>query len=345
MLSDFGLAVAASEVPSGLSTSLGLIRSIRWSSPELMDGVPRSTASDVWAWADLLVEVMKESVPYSWIKEDLPVIKAIMKGVLPEPKSRLLSPVDLWSVTRLCWEISLEKRATAVAVLKELDTLITTVESYSTSEKMTPTSEFIPVAASRSRQRASKPKSLGMLSFWNSPAENARQYYERFKKEGDCADLDAAIRYQWEALKLRPSGHTDRSMSLHNIAYYLDTRYAEDGNRADLDAAITYQEEALQLRPPGHIDHPISLRRRPFTYTDDRNRADIHAAITYQEEELPLLSPSHSDRSLSLHDMALYIYKRYKQDGNRADLDAAITYQEEALQLRPPGHSDRSISL
>ncbi|KAG9028819.1 hypothetical protein FRB95_006046 [Tulasnella sp. JGI-2019a] len=95
VLSDFGLAVAASEVPSGLSTSHGLIGSIRWCSPELVDGATRSTASDIWAWADLLVEVTKECVPYSWIKDDLPVVKALMNGVLPEPKERLLSPLNL----------------------------------------------------------------------------------------------------------------------------------------------------------------------------------------------------------------------------------------------------------
>ncbi|KAG8992159.1 hypothetical protein FRB94_011932 [Tulasnella sp. JGI-2019a] len=49
VLSDFGLAVAASEVPSGLSTSLGLVGSVRWWSPELFDDKPRSTESDVWA--------------------------------------------------------------------------------------------------------------------------------------------------------------------------------------------------------------------------------------------------------------------------------------------------------
>ncbi|KAG8990257.1 hypothetical protein FRB94_013636 [Tulasnella sp. JGI-2019a] len=63
------------------------------------------------------------------------------------------------------------------------------------------------------------------------------------------ADLDAAIKYQQEALQLRPPGHHDRWISLHRMANYLDTRYAEGGNRADLDIVIRYQEEALELLP------------------------------------------------------------------------------------------------
>ncbi|KAG8978533.1 hypothetical protein FRB93_011042 [Tulasnella sp. JGI-2019a] len=129
MLSDFGLALAASEVPSGLTTSHGLVGSVRWCSPELMKDAPRSTSSDIWAWGVLLVEVMKEYVPYSWIKAEPAVILEMTKGVLPQPKSRLISPVNLWSVTRLCWKPSPEKRATAIAVLKALGTLISTIEN------------------------------------------------------------------------------------------------------------------------------------------------------------------------------------------------------------------------
>ncbi|KAG8977568.1 hypothetical protein FRB93_011891 [Tulasnella sp. JGI-2019a] len=47
VLSDFGLAMAASEVPTGLSSSRGFMGSVRWCSPELLDDKPRSTASDV----------------------------------------------------------------------------------------------------------------------------------------------------------------------------------------------------------------------------------------------------------------------------------------------------------
>ncbi|KAG9026365.1 hypothetical protein FRB95_008904 [Tulasnella sp. JGI-2019a] len=142
VLSDFGLSVAASVAPSGLTTSLGLQGSIRWWSPELFDDKPRTTSSDIWAWAGLSVEVMKDRVPYSWIKDNVSVVKAVMSGVLPEHKAGLEYPLNLWPVTEMCWEVNQEKRATGIKVLKKLDTLISTVEGVGASEVTKHTSEL-----------------------------------------------------------------------------------------------------------------------------------------------------------------------------------------------------------
>ncbi|KAG8982624.1 hypothetical protein FRB94_006470 [Tulasnella sp. JGI-2019a] len=222
---------------------------------------------------------MKECAPYSWIKDDLPVVKAIMKGVLPEPKSRLLSPMNLWSVTRLCWKVNQQKRATASAVLKELKILMSTVETLGTYETTTPGSEVPLVTASEGgvdRQGAPQLKSLSILYLWASRAEKARRHYARFVNDRNRGDLDRAIGYQEEELQLRPLGHPVRSTSLYNMASYIHARYAEDKNRADLDAAIRYQEAVLQLQPPGHHDRsartvrtwtqPSDIRRRCSNY-------------------------------------------------------------------------------
>ncbi|KAG8992024.1 hypothetical protein FRB94_012034 [Tulasnella sp. JGI-2019a] len=243
VLSDFGLAVAASEVPSGPPTSLGLVGTVRWWSPELFDDKPRSTASDVWAWATLLVEVMRECVPYPWIKDNISVIKAIMKGALPETKDRLLSLMNLWSVTRLCWETSQQKRATGIVVLKELVTLIKTLQSRSMSETMTSTTELTVATTSENivyRDEVPQITSLGIFSFWTSGADKAYRHYERHMKNENRTDLEAAIAYQREELELRPPGHRERSGSLHQMALYIHARYETANNRADLDAAIAY---------------------------------------------------------------------------------------------------------
>ncbi|KAG9020360.1 hypothetical protein FRB95_004347 [Tulasnella sp. JGI-2019a] len=140
VLSDFGLAVATSEAPSGLSTSPGLIGSVCWCSPELVNGVHQSTACDIWVWGDLLVEVMKECVPYSWIQDENFIIRAITEATLPEPQSRLVSPVNLWSVTSLCWKVGLQEWATRVTVLKGLEMLIGTARGQGIPKMMTSTS-------------------------------------------------------------------------------------------------------------------------------------------------------------------------------------------------------------
>ncbi|KAG9035271.1 hypothetical protein FRB95_011566 [Tulasnella sp. JGI-2019a] len=304
VLADFGLATAASEAPSGLTTSRGLKGSIRWWSPELFGDGLRSTASDIWAWACLLLEVMKGRIPYSWILRDILIIRAGMDGILPEPKERLYGPLDIWSVIGMCWEVGPETRAAGNTVLEELDTLIRAVECINKSEEIASPSGLslvaLPGSAQQHVQEGSRPRAPQP---WINLITIASERYVRYTQHRDRADLDAAIARSEEAIQLRPPGQRGRSTALHNMALYLSKRYTEDRNRADLDTAITYQQEVLQLRPPGH-----------------------------------------RERSVTLHNLAHYFTERYKEDRNRADLDASSAYQQEALQLQYPGTPSPQVS-
>ncbi|KAG9025606.1 hypothetical protein FRB95_009969 [Tulasnella sp. JGI-2019a] len=338
VLSDFGLAMAASEAPSGLTTSHGLLGALRWWGPELFDGKPRCTASDIWAWACLLVEIMKERVPYSWIEQDILIVKAAFNGMLPEPKDGLENPLDLWSVIRMCWEVNQEKRATGIMVVKALETLIRIVESINNPEGIAPVHRAALVTF---------PRYIAHHS--SVPFDVASRLYARFQKDGNPTDLDKAIECGGEALRLRPPGHPDRSQTVHNMAVYLDSRFKKDRNRTDLEKAIACSREALRLRPPGHPHRSSSVQNMAAylntRFLKDGNHGDLDMAIGYQQEAIQLRPPDHPDRSQTVHNMAMYLNIRFKTDKNRTDLDAAITYQQEAVTLRPPGHPDRSNSV
>ncbi|KAG8989351.1 hypothetical protein FRB94_001455 [Tulasnella sp. JGI-2019a] len=120
MICDLGLAGAMAEADDGLTSSGGLRKSIRWCAPELLSDQSRSAASDVWAWACFLLEILKEKIPYHWIKSDVAVIGTISKGILPEKKESLRGPVDIWPVLRRCWELEPAKRTSAVACLQSV---------------------------------------------------------------------------------------------------------------------------------------------------------------------------------------------------------------------------------
>lgn len=62
VLCDFGLAKILEDVPSGLTTTSTSACTLRYAAPELIqgDGSPRTLASDVWAWACLLLGVSME---------------------------------------------------------------------------------------------------------------------------------------------------------------------------------------------------------------------------------------------------------------------------------------------
>ena len=55
-------------------------------------------------------------------------------------------------------------------------------------------------------------------------------------------------------LVLHPPGHSDRSMSLNNLASSLRDRLNQRGVLSDLDEAIDLHRAALALCPPGHSD-------------------------------------------------------------------------------------------
>lgn len=58
LLCDFGLAKALDGTPHGFTMTDGFKGSIPWCSPEVLsENSPRTTASDMWAWALLVREV------------------------------------------------------------------------------------------------------------------------------------------------------------------------------------------------------------------------------------------------------------------------------------------------
>ncbi|KAG9024229.1 hypothetical protein FRB95_011934 [Tulasnella sp. JGI-2019a] len=133
---------------------------------------------------------MKDSVPYSWIKDNLAVVEAIMQGTLPEPQGRLISPVDLWSVTRLCWEIDQDKRVTAMVVLKELETLVHTVEGTIISVEKTPEPAVDTVPGSVARcQEVSQCWPPESSDHDTGPTDNANEHDIPFADDRDLQGL------------------------------------------------------------------------------------------------------------------------------------------------------------
>lgn len=51
------LSIAIPEVRTGRTTGDGLAGSIRWCSPEVMDGKKKTIQSDMWSWGCLVLEV------------------------------------------------------------------------------------------------------------------------------------------------------------------------------------------------------------------------------------------------------------------------------------------------
>ncbi|KIO21539.1 hypothetical protein M407DRAFT_218120 [Tulasnella calospora MUT 4182] len=113
---DFGLARLYEDSGFGrLETSTGFKGSIRWCSPELINGQPRTSSSDVYAWAWLVWEIMTGELPYQGTSADYAIMLKIFEGPRPhiDGEFRLGDCLQVWELMTRCWEATPEERPTS----------------------------------------------------------------------------------------------------------------------------------------------------------------------------------------------------------------------------------------
>ncbi|KAG8983500.1 hypothetical protein FRB90_005946, partial [Tulasnella sp. 427] len=113
---DFGLSRvfdnSGSQRPDTTSSFNG---SIRWCSPELLEGATRSPKSDIYAWAWLVSEIMTGELPYQDTIADYVVIRKIFENPRLRMKgsSRLAQCLRLRELMTRCWSWEPEERPTS----------------------------------------------------------------------------------------------------------------------------------------------------------------------------------------------------------------------------------------
>ncbi|KIO27685.1 hypothetical protein M407DRAFT_44104, partial [Tulasnella calospora MUT 4182] len=116
VLCDFGLARLFEDIGfERLETSTGFKGSIRWCSPEILDGAPRTPSSDVYAWAWLVWEIMTGELPYAGTLADYSIIRKIFESPRPQVdgESRLGDCLQAWELMTRCWVVDPQQRPTA----------------------------------------------------------------------------------------------------------------------------------------------------------------------------------------------------------------------------------------
>lgn len=117
-----------------METTTGFKGSIRWCSPEILDGGVRGPSSDVYAWAWLVWEVcisitlrrvrdsyihrlqiMTGELPYKESSVDYVIMRRIFESPLPQVdgESRLSDCLQAWELITRCWNVDPQRRPTA----------------------------------------------------------------------------------------------------------------------------------------------------------------------------------------------------------------------------------------
>ncbi|KAG8983960.1 hypothetical protein FRB94_008748 [Tulasnella sp. JGI-2019a] len=351
VLCDFGLTgVVDGEAASGLTTSKHFQGSIRYCSPERL-GVNvklRTVAIDIWAWACLLVEILRGIMPYSQQGQNMSlVIIAIVDGCLPYSVEILNTPLDLRPITFKCWRMDPGERPTAATCLKDLDDLIVRKSTAPTAGILTSltttTKEMDVVIDSQQPRHHEKPDNsivLGNLSV---------DLLSRFKSEKNPGDLDQAIIYLNDVLQVRPPGHKERWNTLNHLSGAYSSRFDLRKDPADLNLAIIHRSEVLRMRPPGNPHRWSTLTNLSgdleSRFKLNGDLGDLNEAIGYLNEVLQLRPPGHPQRWNTLNHLSNDLSSRFQRTKEPADLDLAITYRLEVLGMYPPGNHHRSSTL
>ncbi|KAG8918892.1 hypothetical protein FRC01_001594, partial [Tulasnella sp. 417] len=122
-LCSIDLSIVIPEVRTGWTTGGGLAGSIRWCSPEVMDGKKKTVESDMWSWGCLVLEIMTGMIPFSHIEggSDNSIVLAVLGNrKTPEPASASSLPEGLLDILRRCWNFDPQRRPDARFCLRTL---------------------------------------------------------------------------------------------------------------------------------------------------------------------------------------------------------------------------------
>jgi len=117
-ITDFALASMAE------FSNVSLPRSERWSAPEILEGDDCATASDIYSFSCLMLEILTDEEPYAKQRHQLRLQKFVRQGgrpAFPESETARLrglesSECPMWKLMNDCWALRQEDRPTAVKV-------------------------------------------------------------------------------------------------------------------------------------------------------------------------------------------------------------------------------------
>ncbi|KIO23545.1 hypothetical protein M407DRAFT_26997 [Tulasnella calospora MUT 4182] len=257
-LCDFGLARVHEDSGFGrLETSTGFKGSIRWCSPEIINGGPRTPTSDVYSWAWLVWEIMTGKLPYDGTSVDYVIIRQIFESPLPQVdgQARLSECLQLWELMTRCWNADSVQRPTA-AMCKTTVTYL---------PRCTPT----PENADDQTRSATLLENLGVLESWKGNHVESFAYLDEalrlYREEGDTRGVAGVLRKQAAAAyrnsddaravamattALEHSRTLNDSLGIADASFWFGSTLYMQGQ---VDEALPLLQESLEIyRKHGH---------------------------------------------------------------------------------------------
>ncbi|MFI7465107.1 CHAT domain-containing protein [Nonomuraea sp. NPDC049646] len=172
---------------------------------------------------------------------------------------------------------------------------------------------------------------------------------ERYQRQGDPGDLDAAASATEEALSLVSEQSGEWFAAAANLVAVYEQRYELRGEVADLDEAIRLGDHVVDTAPKDHPVLPVAVSYLgigyQLRYLRDGGLTDLLRMITLSEASVEATRPDDPDRPGRLNNLSIALLQRHRRLGDVASLDRAIELSEESLASVPADHPERVIYL
>ncbi|KAJ7467605.1 hypothetical protein FB451DRAFT_1137397 [Mycena latifolia] len=174
----------------------------------------------------------------------------------------------------------------------------------------------------------------------------------RFSRLGDKADLDAAVRSEYEQARtlLRvPPSDVNHCAVLNHLATALTARFHLCANSDDIQQAVALIRQALESWPVGRpekdgcIANAATILHERFISIGDP--ADLDESTALHRHELELRPAPHPERSKSLGNLANTLADRFRIHGRTVDAAEAATLYSSALSLSNDSNSQDTRNL
>ncbi|KAF8163913.1 kinase-like domain-containing protein, partial [Mycena galopus ATCC 62051] len=117
-LTDFGLTVLVDTSASQTRISGGCVR---WMAPETFENLPRTQASDIYAFACVCLELYTGYPPFHGVLFfDPAVIFQVAQGNRPDRPAGNVVPDSVWEIMQKCWAHNFTDRPTILRIILEL---------------------------------------------------------------------------------------------------------------------------------------------------------------------------------------------------------------------------------
>ncbi|KAG8958408.1 hypothetical protein FRC03_009176 [Tulasnella sp. 419] len=113
VLCDFGMSQfldEASHIAGFTTTNANIGGTDRYMSPELLEGEPRSTATDMWALGCLVLQILSDEIPYQRMTRKHEVLSAILRKEAPSKTRPEVMNRLIWDYIRKCWSVAPQDR-------------------------------------------------------------------------------------------------------------------------------------------------------------------------------------------------------------------------------------------